>query len=76
MFSEHLGELRGIFEKEISAELHARRIAKLRGAADLLFGRVDDTVREAALMATGRKLSAQALAETPRAGLKSVFGSK
>jgi hypothetical protein len=41
---------------------------------DGLFGKVNDTIREAALMAAGRKLSAEALAETCRAGLKEIFG--
>ena len=74
LFSDHLGELRKIFVKEIQATLHARRIAELTGAADGLFGNVDDTIREAVLMATGRKLSPERLAETSRAGLKEIIG--
>jgi hypothetical protein len=73
LFSEHLGELRQIFVKEIQPTLHARRIAELTGAADGLFGNVEDTIREAALMATGRKLSPERLAETSRAGLKEIM---
>ena len=74
VFSEHLGELREIFKKEIRPTLHARRTAELKGASDGLFGRVDDTIREAVLMATGRKLSPQSLAESARAGLREIFG--
>jgi hypothetical protein len=42
-------------------------------AADALFGGVDDTIREAAQMAVGRKLSPETLTETCRAGLKAIF---
>jgi hypothetical protein len=73
LFSEHLGELREIFAKDPLPTLHSRRIAELTGAADGLFGNVEDTIREAALMATGRKLSPERLAETARAGLKEIF---
>lgn len=74
MFSEHLGELREIFTKEIVPKLHARRISELTGAADRLFAKVDDNIREAAHMATGRKLGPEELAESSRAGLKELFG--
>lgn len=74
LFSEHLGELRGIFVKEIQPTLQARRTAELTGAANGLFGNVDDTIREAVLMATGRKLSPERLAETSREGLREIFG--
>ena len=73
LFSEHLGELREIYTKEIQPTLHARRTAELTGAADGLFGDVDDTIREAVLMAAGRKLSPERLAETARAGLKEIL---
>jgi hypothetical protein len=48
----------------------------LVGAAERLFGKIDDTIREAALMAAGRELSPEKLAETAQAGLKEVFGGK
>jgi hypothetical protein len=73
VFSEHLGELRRIYTTELQPGLHANRAAELKEAADELFGKVNDAIREAALMATGRKLSAEALAETCRAGLKEIF---
>jgi hypothetical protein len=73
LFSEHLGELREIYAKEIQPRLHANRRAELSKAADALFGKVNDTIREAALMAAGRKLDAEVLAETGRAGLKEMF---
>jgi hypothetical protein len=75
VFSEHLGELREIYTKEVAPRLHANRRADLGKAPDLLFGRVNDTIREAALMAAGRTLSAERLAESGRAGLKEIFSS-
>jgi hypothetical protein len=73
LFSEHLGELREIYANGLQPRLHAKRRVELSQAADRLFGKVNDTIREAALMAAGRKLSAEALAETCRAGLKEIF---
>jgi hypothetical protein len=63
------------FEEEFP-KLHARRVAELEGAPEKLFGKVEDTIREAALMAAGRKLSPERLAETAQAGLKEIFGRK
>jgi hypothetical protein len=65
-----------LFTKDIQPTLHARRNMELTGAADSLFGKVDDTIREAALMAAGRRLSAEALAETSRAGLREILVRK
>ncbi|MDQ1405489.1 MAG: hypothetical protein QOG55_1118 [Acidobacteriaceae bacterium] len=76
LFSEHLGELCNLFTKDIQPTLHARRNMELTGAADSLFGKVDDTIREAVLMAAGRRLRAEALAETSRAGLREIFVRK
>ena len=76
LFSEHLDELQGLFRKDIAAKLRARRVAELEGAPERLFGKVEDTAREAALMATGRKLSPERLAETTQAGLKAIVGRK
>jgi hypothetical protein len=73
LFSEHLGELREIYAKDIRPHLHGNRVSELSKAPDGLFGRVNDTIREAALMATGRTLRAEALAETARAGLKEIL---
>jgi hypothetical protein len=75
VFSRHLGELYEIYTRDVAPRLHAHRRADLSKAADLLFGRVNDTIREAALMAAGRTLSAERLAESGRAGLKEIFSS-
>jgi len=76
VFSENLGELQKLFRGALEPKLHPRRVAELEGAADRLFGKVEDKIREAALMAAGRKLSPERLAETAQAGLKEVFGEK
>jgi len=72
-FAGHLGELRELFGKEIRPKLHAKWAREVSKAADALFGNVDDTIREAVQMVVGRKLSAEALTETCRAGWKTIF---
>jgi hypothetical protein len=74
LFSENLEELRHIFRKDIVPHLHPRRVAELEQAGDRLFGKVDDAIRDASLMATGRKLPPDRLAETARAGVAEIFG--
>jgi len=76
LFSEHLDELQKIYRKILQSKLHRNRSAELHDAADRLFGKVTDIVREAALMATGRHLDPEALAETGRAGLQEIFTKK
>ena len=73
MFSESLEELGNIFQTDVTRKVHPRRRAELEGAADKLFGKVDDTVREAAVMAVGRRLTAERLAESSQAGLREIF---
>jgi Nucleotidyltransferase len=76
LFSETLDELQKLFRGTVAPQLHRRRLAEIEGAAEKLFGKVGDTVREAALIASGRRLSPERLAETARAGLKEIFGTK
>lgn len=76
VFSESLGELQEIFRNDVAPKLHRRRVAELESAADRLFGNVDDTIREAAFMAVGRRLSPERLAERERAALKEIFGAR
>lgn len=74
LFSESMDELRQIFRNDIVPRLHPRRVAELEEAADRLFGKVADAIREASLMATGRRFSPDRLAETAGAGLAEIFG--
>ena len=76
VFAERLDELRQIFRNDIVPHLHRRRVTELQQAVDRLFGKVDDVIREASLMATGRRLSPDRLAETARAGVAEIFGGE
>ena len=76
MFSEHLDDLQRIYVTDLQPRLHHNRKADLRNAAQQLFGKVTDTIREAALMAAGRRLNPEALSQTGGAGLEAIFGKK
>jgi hypothetical protein len=72
-FSGNLAELRQTFATDIRSHLHRNRVRELTSAADVLFENVNDTIREAAFMATGRKLTGETIIEMCRAGLKEIF---
>jgi hypothetical protein len=76
VFSETLDDLQNIFRGAIASKLHPRRLADLEEAPERLFGKVDDTIRDAARMASGRGLAADRLAETAHAGLTEIFVKK
>ena len=73
IFAGNLAELRGLFAKDLRPKLLGKRARAVSSAADALFGGVDDTIRDAAQMAIGRKLIPETLTETCRAGLKAIF---
>jgi Nucleotidyltransferase len=75
VFSENLDVLKELFRSAVAGKLHSRRLTEIEGAAEKLFGKVHDTVREAALMAAGRGLRPERLAETAKAGLEEIFGN-
>jgi hypothetical protein len=72
-FAANLVTLREVFTNEIRPQLQPKRLGEVRNAADVLSGKVNDIAREAVAMATGRKLAAEALIETCRAGLKAIY---
>jgi hypothetical protein len=72
----YLGDLREVIEKKVQPMPHARRAAKLSGAANALFGKVNDAIREARSWPAGRTLRPEALAETSRDDLKEIFCSQ
>ena len=76
VFSETLDDLQNIFRGAVASKLHPRRLADLEEAPDRLFGKVNDTIRDAARMASGRGLAADRLAETAHAGLTEIFVKK
>jgi hypothetical protein len=73
VFSGNLEELQGIFGTQIQSRLHPKKVRELTSAADVLFGAVNDMIRESVRMATGRRLNAEAMIESCRAGLKEIF---
>jgi Nucleotidyltransferase len=72
-FSANLTELREIFSSKIRPKLHANQLAEVRNVSDGLFGSMNDTIREAVLVAKRRGLTAEALIDTCQAGLRAVF---
>jgi hypothetical protein len=72
-FSANLEELRNLYITKIKPTIHAKRAKELREAGSTIFGKVNDTVREAVRMAIGRKLDPAAMLETCRAGLNEIF---
>jgi len=76
VFSENLEALQTLFRNDVAPKLHPRRVVELEAASDKLFGKAEDTIREAARMGTGRKLTPERLVEVGQAGLKEVFGRK
>jgi len=73
VFAGSLAELRELFAKEIRPKLGVKKTDEVRKAAETLFGGMNDLIREAVRMAVGRKLKAQSVMETCRAGLKAIF---
>jgi hypothetical protein len=73
VFSANLEELRNLYIGEIKPTIHAKRAKELREAGSTIFGKVNDTVREAVRMAIGRKLDPEAMLETCRAGMDEIF---
>jgi Nucleotidyltransferase len=74
VFSGSMDELSQVLRIHVLPHVHPRRVAELEQASDKLFGKVNDAIREASLMATGRRLSPEQLTETARAGLVEIFG--
>jgi Na+-transporting NADH:ubiquinone oxidoreductase subunit NqrC len=72
-FAGNLAELRKLFADEIRPKLHEKKAREVSNAADALFRDVDDTIREAVQMVVNRKLTAESLIETCRAGLKAIL---
>lgn len=74
MFSDKLGELRGLYENEVRPMVHPNQVRELLKAPREIFGNLSDSIREAAVMAGDRKLDPEALRETCERGLKEILG--
>jgi hypothetical protein len=75
LFAASLSELREVWRVSVSPTLHARTKGLLLDQRETMFGAVTDTIREAALMATPRRLTPAAVQELCKAGLERLFGS-
>jgi hypothetical protein len=73
LFGASTSDLRHIWTERVQPELGRRTEAKLQQARRRLFTDVTDTIREAALMATGRTLSPDGLLETCQVGLARII---
>ena len=69
LFARSLSELNEVWSRSVRPQLGPRAEVKLLRARNALFGSVTDTIREAALMATGRQLTPESLRELCDVGL-------
>ena len=73
LFGVRLPELRSEWQSCVKLQLHAKSVAVIERATDVLFGRVSDSIRSAARMATGRNLSPEAIQEACQFGLMRIL---
>jgi len=72
-FGGNLPTIRGEWETNVKPTLHARASREVEGATKTHFQEVDDTVRDAARIATGRDLTPEMVREVCSYGWKQVF---
>jgi hypothetical protein len=75
LFGASLDEVETIWLTLIKPSLSPKKRAGLRASLDDVFSDVNDTIREAAVMAAGRELTADALRETSAAGLARILSN-
>jgi len=73
LFGRSLPRLQEEWRNTFRPKLHANAVGTIERAGSVIFGHVDDTSREAALVATGRGLSADEILEVCRTGWKKIF---
>jgi hypothetical protein len=73
IFSEGMKELNDIWRKILRPKLSAKNIRTIEGGPRELFGFVNDSFRESARIAVGRRLSPQSIQELCAFGLGQVF---
>jgi Nucleotidyltransferase len=73
LFGRSLPMLHKDWTNTFRQQLHAKAVRTIERAGSVIFGQVDDISREAALMATGRSLSADEILEVCRSGWKQIF---
>ena len=72
-FGARITDLHTEWINKIRSKLHARSVRLVEHAADALFGRTSDPVREAARIAQERTLSPEAIREVCSLGFQQVF---
>jgi hypothetical protein len=72
-FSGALRAIREEWDAIVKNGLHRKAILQIEKAADVLFAEVDDTIREAALIAAGRNLTPESIREVCNFGWKQLF---
>jgi hypothetical protein len=73
LFGRSLPSLSEEWRNTFRQQLHAKAVRTIERAGSVIFGHVDDISREAALMAMGRRLSADEILEVCRTGWKQIF---
>jgi hypothetical protein len=73
LFAGSLPDLRRLWSDAVRPALGTRGEAKVRQATRRLFSEVTDTIRDAAMMAASRSISANALREVCQAGVTQVL---
>jgi hypothetical protein len=72
-FAQVLPAIRSEWETNVKPNLHPNDVREVEKAADVLFAKVDDTIREAARIATGRSLTSESIRELCSAGWNQLF---
>lgn len=75
-FASHLPELREEWLAFVRPTLHANAVRRVEATAEQIFHTVDDTTREASLIAPNRGLPPERLLEVCRYGWDEIFGSE
>ncbi len=73
-FGGRLDDLHSEWVERVRPEMHKRSVGIVERGAGTLFGEMNDSVRQAALIAGARKLSPEKILEVCNLGLRKVFG--
>jgi hypothetical protein len=73
VFGARLNDLRDEWIGRVRLGLHPKSAKLVETAQDWLFGKMTDAIRKAALIATDRKLTPEALRESCQYGLQQIM---
>lgn len=74
-FGARLADLRAEWQETIGGQLHPKARREVEGAAEILFGRLTDAIREATQIVQGRTLSPERIREVCEFGMEEIFRS-